>query len=178
MALVVDPADRVTVQGVITMEDVIEELIQEEIADETDNNRDIMDSIRVHPQAHTRTRSPTRPRAHTHSQAQGVKPRFNKNPLGEREARRLERAVSSIVLPFRKNPLDNVLKSGAASVTVGNNGGVGTSYSNLLAGGSNSAAGINDGGVGDQAAAVSASTPLLAGKPQKVSFLATGKERT
>jgi hypothetical protein len=176
MALVVDPADRVTVQGVITMEDVIEELIQEEIADETDNNRDIMDSIRVPTGAHTHT-STTHVVAHAHSQAQGVKPRFNKNPLGEREARRLERAVSSIVLPFRKSPLDNVLKSGAASVTVGN-GGVGTSYSNLLAGGSNSAAGINDGGVGDQAAAVSASTPLLAGKPQKVSFLATGKERT
>ncbi|ELR10932.1 uncharacterized protein ACA1_145880 [Acanthamoeba castellanii str. Neff] len=157
MALVVDPTDRVTVQGVITMEDVIEELIQEEIADETDNNRDIMDSIR----------------------AQGVKPRFNKNPLGEREARRLERAVSSIVLPFRKNPLDNVLKSGAASITAGNTVGVGTSYSNLLAGagGSNSVASINDGGVGDQAAAVSASTPLLAGKPQKVSFLSTGKEQ-
>jgi hypothetical protein len=107
-----------------------------------------------------------------------VKPRFNKNPLGEREARRLERAVSSIVLPFRKNPLDNVLKSGAASITASNTVGVGTSYSNLLAGagGSNSAASINDGGVGDQAAAVSASTPLLAGKPQKVSFL-SGKER-
>jgi CBS domain containing-hemolysin-like protein len=50
MALVVDPADRVTVLGVITMENVIEELIQEEIADETDNNREIMDSIRVRTQ--------------------------------------------------------------------------------------------------------------------------------
>lgn len=49
MALVVDPADRVTVLGVITMEDVIEELIQEEIADETEtgNWHESLDALKV-----------------------------------------------------------------------------------------------------------------------------------
>lgn len=35
MALAVDGLDHVTVKGIITMEDVFEELIQEEIRDET-----------------------------------------------------------------------------------------------------------------------------------------------
>jgi hypothetical protein len=35
MALVVDAVDHVTIRGIITLEDVFEELIQEEIRDET-----------------------------------------------------------------------------------------------------------------------------------------------
>lgn len=36
MAIVVSPIDHMTVLGVVTLEDVIEELIQEEIYDESD----------------------------------------------------------------------------------------------------------------------------------------------
>jgi CBS domain containing-hemolysin-like protein len=35
MALVVDAVDHLTIRGIITLEDVFEELIQEEIRDET-----------------------------------------------------------------------------------------------------------------------------------------------
>jgi hypothetical protein len=114
-----------------------------------------------------------------------MKPRFKKNPLGERDARRLERAVSSIVLPFRKSPLDGVINNGASSINKG--GAVGTSYGNLLGAGtgltkpttapssSSASTSIND---GIDESAVSASTPLLASKPQKsVSFFVPA-ERT
>jgi len=75
MAVVVDAEDRVTVLGVITLEDVIEEVIQEEITDETDD-RNLIDSIR----------------------AQGVRLRLEKKSPLNPEVRRLERAVSSVVL--------------------------------------------------------------------------------
>jgi len=93
MAVVVDAEDRVTVLGVITLEDVIEEVIQEEITDETDD-RNLIDSIRVSlslpfSTLHEMTQ---------HDQAQGVRLRLEKKSPLNPEVRRLERAVSSVVL--------------------------------------------------------------------------------
>ena len=47
MATVLDPEDQISILGIITLEDVLEELIQEEILDETDVFVDVVKQIRV-----------------------------------------------------------------------------------------------------------------------------------
>mmetsp|Transcript_24979 Transcript_24979/g.38875 ORF Transcript_24979/g.38875 Transcript_24979/m.38875 type:complete len:184 (+) Transcript_24979:836-1387(+) len=47
MATVLDPTDQLSIVGIITLEDVLEELIQEEIIDETDVFVDVVKQIRV-----------------------------------------------------------------------------------------------------------------------------------
>ena len=47
MATVLDPEDQISILGIITLEDVLEELIQEEILDESDVFADVVKQIRV-----------------------------------------------------------------------------------------------------------------------------------